>query len=39
MESQQFNNAPITLKEITQAKKVLKKKLLNIHHVRIAYPD
>ncbi len=39
MESEQFNNAPITLKEITIAKKVLKKKLLNIHHVRIAYPD
>jgi putative nucleotidyltransferase with HDIG domain len=39
MESEQFNNAPITLKEITIAKKVLKKKLLNINHVRIAYPD
>lgn len=39
MESEQFNNAPITLKEITIAKKILKKKLLNIHHVRIAYPD
>jgi len=39
MESEQFNNAPITLKEITTAKKVLKKKLLNIYHVRIAYPD
>lgn len=39
MESEQFNNAPVTLKEITVAKKILKKKLLNIHHVRIAYPD
>ena len=39
MESEQFNNSPITLREITIAKKVLKKKLLNIHHVRIAYPD
>ncbi len=39
METHQFNNAPITLKEITIAKKVLKKKLLHIHHVRIAYPD
>ena len=39
MESEQFNNAPITLREITVSKKILKKKLLNIHHVRIAYPD
>jgi len=39
IETYQFNNAPITLKEITISKKVLKKKLLHIHHVRIAYPD
>jgi putative nucleotidyltransferase with HDIG domain len=39
METHQFSNAPITLKEISLAKKVLKKKLLHIHHVRIAYPD
>ncbi len=39
MESEQFNNTPITLKEITVAKKILKKKLLSILHVRIAYPD
>ncbi len=39
MENGQFLNANITMKEINIAKKVLKKKLLNIHHVRIAYPD
>ena len=39
MENGQFLNASITMKEINIAKKVLKKKLLNIHHVRIAYPD
>ncbi|MBN2638589.1 MAG: HDIG domain-containing protein [Bacteroidales bacterium] len=39
MDTNQFSNAPITLKEITIAKKVLKKKLLHIHHIRIAYPD
>lgn len=39
METNQFSNAPITLREITIAKKVLKRKLLHIHHVRIAYPD
>jgi len=35
----QFENANITLRDITIAKKVLKKKLLSINHVRIAYPD
>jgi len=39
MESGQFLNANITMQQINIAKKVLKKKLLNIHHVRIAYPD
>ena len=39
MENGQFLNASITMKEINIARKVLKKKLLNIHHVRIAYPD
>ena len=35
----QFLNSDITLKDINIVKKVLKKKLLNIHHARIAYPD
>lgn len=39
MESGQFLNADITMKQINIAKKVLKKKLLNIHHIRIAYPE
>ena len=39
METNQFGNAPITFREITLAKKVLKKKLLHIHHIRIAYPE
>ncbi|RLD91590.1 MAG: phosphohydrolase [Bacteroidetes bacterium] len=39
IEDNQFANANITFKEITKVKKVLKKKLLNINHVRIAYPD
>ena len=33
----QFINADITLKEITQLKKLFKKKLVNIHHVRVEY--
>ncbi|HEY9115144.1 MAG TPA: HDIG domain-containing metalloprotein [Bacteroidales bacterium] len=35
----QFLNSDITMKDINIVKKVLKKKLLNIHHARIAYPD
>jgi len=39
MADDQFMNANITMKEISSVRKVLKKKLLNIHHARIAYPD
>ena len=39
MEEQQFVNADITLKEISQIKKILKKMLMNIYHVRIEYPN
>ncbi|WP_185859345.1 HD family phosphohydrolase [Blattabacterium cuenoti] len=35
----QFSNADITLKEIEKVKKVLKKKLINIYHTRIEYPN
>ena len=34
----QFTEAPITFKDISDIKKVLIKRLLNIFHVRIAYP-
>jgi putative nucleotidyltransferase with HDIG domain len=34
----QFINAPITFKEITEAKEVLKLRLKNIYHARIEYP-
>ena len=39
MENNQFVNADITLREINTVKKVLKKKIMNINHIRIAYPD
>ncbi len=39
MENNQFINADITLREINTVKKVLKKKIMNINHIRIAYPD
>ncbi|WP_185852175.1 HD family phosphohydrolase [Blattabacterium cuenoti] len=35
----QFSNADITLKEIEKIKQVLKKKLINIYHTRIEYPN
>ena len=34
---EQFENADITFKEITQLKKLFKNKLVNIHHARIEY--
>lgn len=39
MEAGQFENAEITLKEIREAKKVFKKILMNIYHVRVQYPE
>ena len=39
MEEGQFKNAAITFKEIETVKKVLKKKLKNIYHLRIEYPE
>jgi putative nucleotidyltransferase with HDIG domain len=35
---QQFINADITLKDITKIKKMFKRKLMNIYHVRVEYP-
>ena len=39
MEDGQFMNADITFKELQTIKKVLKKKLMNIYHLRIEYPE
>ncbi|KAF0130351.1 MAG: 7TM receptor with intracellular metal dependent phosphohydrolase [Bacteroidetes bacterium] len=39
IETNQFANANITFKEIKIVKSILKKKLLNSYHVRIAYPE
>ena len=39
MDTDQFLNADITLKEIQSIKKVLKQKLANMYHLRIEYPD
>ena len=35
----QFSDAPLTFKDITDIKGVFKKRLLNIYHSRIAYPE
>lgn len=37
IDNEQFVNADITLKAITQIKKLFKKKLLSIHHLRVEY--
>lgn len=34
----QFDNSDITLKDITAIKKIFKKKLRSIYHVRVEYP-
>jgi membrane-associated HD superfamily phosphohydrolase len=39
MDTEQFLNATITLKEIQSIKKVLKHKLANMYHLRIEYPS
>jgi len=39
MENNQFINADITFRDIESVKKVLKKKLKNIFHLRIEYPE
>ena len=35
----QFLNVDLTMRDFTTIKKVLKKKLMSIYHIRIAYPD
>ncbi len=39
MDQGQFLNADITFKEIQNIKKILKRKLKNIYHLRIEYPE
>lgn len=38
IEQNQFENAPITLKDISEIRKLFKKMLMSIYHVRIEYP-
>lgn len=35
----QFSDVPLTFKDISEIKSVFKKRLINIYHVRIAYPE
>jgi hypothetical protein len=39
MSDNQFLNSDITFKEIETIKKVIKKKLLNMYHLRVEYPE
>jgi len=36
---EQFNDSDITFKDITIIKSIFKKKLSNIYHARIEYPE
>ena len=38
-QSDQFSDAPLTFREITEIKGILKKRLMNIHHARTKYPE
>ena len=39
MEERQFIEADLTFRDIFRARAIFKKKLINIYHARIAYPD
>lgn len=39
LDSQQLDFAPITFQNISALKKLLQKKIMNIYHVRVAYPS
>jgi len=39
LESEQYANADLTLRDITKVKEIFKTSLQNIYHVRISYPE
>jgi len=39
IDEKQFNDCNITLSEIETIKKVLSKKLINVYHLRVEYPE
>lgn len=39
MEQNQFRNSLLTLRDISTIKKIIKKKLLSIYHIRVEYPS
>jgi putative nucleotidyltransferase with HDIG domain len=39
MNNKQFDNANITLKDISKIKKIFRRKLMSIYHLRIKYPE
>ncbi len=38
MEQKQFDNSPITMKDLSELRKLYKKMLMSIYHVRVEYP-
>lgn len=39
MEDNQFVNAPVTLRDLSEIRKIFKKMLISIYHARIEYPE
>ncbi len=35
----QFSDSPLTFRDLSEIKKIFRKRLLNIHHVRTVYPE
>jgi putative nucleotidyltransferase with HDIG domain len=38
MEQNQYDNSPVTLRDLTEIRKIFKKMLISIYHARIEYP-
>jgi len=38
MDQKQYENAPVTLRDLTEIRKIFKKMLISIYHARIEYP-
>jgi putative nucleotidyltransferase with HDIG domain len=39
LESEQYSDADLTLRDITRVKEIFKKSLQNVYHIRLSYPE
>jgi len=38
-EDDQFSDAPLTFRDLSEIKAIFKKRIMNIHHIRAVYPE